>query len=62
MVIRNLATVGPVPGVSLGPHDDVGCGLHVGAVLGRDARMTVGPHAGRIYGTNQRRWVQTSRR
>ena len=39
-------------GFSLGPYDDVGDGLRVVAVLGRDVEMTVGPHAGRISGTD----------
>ena len=45
-------------GLSLGPHYGVGCVLRVGAVLRRDVGMTVGPHAGRISGTNRRRWVR----
>ena len=33
----------PVMDVFLRPHYDAGGGLHVGAVLGRDVGMTVGP-------------------
>ena len=33
----------PVLDVFLGPHYDSGGGFHVGAVLGGDVRMTVGP-------------------
>ena len=61
-VIRNIATVVPVLGVSLGPHDNVGGGFCVGAVLGRDFGMTVGPPAGRISGTKQWCWVRPGRR
>ena len=61
-VIRNIATVGPVLGVLLGPHDDVGGGFPVSTVLGRDFGVTVGPHAGRISGTEQWCWVRPSRR
>ena len=51
-LIRNLATLVPVLGVSLTPHDNIGGGFCVGAVLGRDVGMTVGPHAGNISGAD----------
>ena len=44
--------MGPVRGVSLIPHGDIGGGLRVGAVLGRGVGMTVGPHDWRISGTD----------
>ena len=61
-VIRNLATIGPVLGVSMGPHGDDEGGLRVGAVLGCDVGMTMGPHTGRISGTDQQSWVRPGRR
>ena len=54
--------MGHVLGVFLGPHEEVGGGFRVGVVLGRDVRMTMVPHAGRIYGTDQSRSVQPGRR
>ena len=54
--------MGNVLGVFLGPHEDFGGGFRVGMVLGRDFRMTMVPHAGCIYGTDQRRSVQPGRR
>ena len=53
--------MGPILGVSMGPHDDVGVGLCVGAVLGHDSRMTVGPQTRRIYSNNWWHWVRTRR-
>ena len=39
-------------GTVLGTHENVGDGLHVGLVLGRDIGMTLVPHAGIISGAN----------
>ena len=40
---RRKVIAGFTPDVSMGPHDGVGGILHVGAALGRYARITMGP-------------------